>query len=241
MALGFLFPWSMATSRFRKNRSSRKVQPSRKIYSKYADDGIFSSAAIQLFRKAIEKETHQMSKQKGYDGLVEDCRYLQKHRNPEEQRAAVYRVISSLFCAPKGVQLFRSLLATMPVTWAFHLSALFTQIFFQWLVGPCQAHTIENEPLKRGIFIPKCRFLEESQCKGMCVNMCKIPTQQFFNNTLGFPFTMEPNYETGSCQITFGKTPLPLEQDAAVQIKCSGKCSSKKVSDTSFQLKTVET
>ncbi|EME28718.1 uncharacterized protein Gasu_37700 [Galdieria sulphuraria] len=223
MLMGFLTLVNIQ-SRFLTNKNlSRDFRRIWKICS-MCSDGPLSSTAIHLFRKAIERETGRVSKHRGYDGLVEDCKYLQKYRSPVEQRAAVCRIISSLFCAPVGIQLFRSLLGIMPVTWAYHLSAIFTQVFFQWLVGPCQAHAIHNETFKRGVFISKCRFLEESRCRGMCVNLCKIPTQQFFNNTLGFPFTMEPNYETGSCQITFGKSPLPLDQDIAVQIRCSGNC-----------------
>ncbi|GJQ14223.1 hypothetical protein GpartN1_g6014.t1 [Galdieria partita] len=236
--LGFL-TWVNFQGHFVTNKiRSKDIHRSLKVYCMYSD-GILSSTAIHLFRKAIERETGRASKQQGYEGLVEDCKYLQKQRSPVEQREAVCRIISSLFCAPVGVQLFRCLLGTMPVTWAYHLSAIFTQFFFQWLVGPSQAHTIQNEQFKRGVFISKCRFLEESRCRGMCVNLCKIPTQQFFNNTLGFPFTMEPNYETGSCQITFGKSPLPLDQDVAVKIKCSGNClaqhSEKSVSNASLQ------
>lgn len=42
------------------------------------------------------------------------------------------------------------------------------------------------------------RYLENSGCVGMCVNMCKIPTQEFFTNSLGMPLTMTPSkYMTG--------------------------------------------
>lgn len=37
------------------------------------------------------------------------------------------------------------------------------------------------------------RYLENSGCVGMCVNMCKIPTQDFFNNEFGLPLTMTPS------------------------------------------------
>lgn len=37
------------------------------------------------------------------------------------------------------------------------------------------------------------RYLENSGCVGMCVNMCKIPTQDFFTNEFGLPLTMTPS------------------------------------------------
>lgn len=41
-------------------------------------------------------------------------------------------------------------------------------------------------------FLPP-RYLENSGCVGMCVNMCKIPTQDFFTNEFGLPLTMIPS------------------------------------------------
>ncbi len=45
------------------------------------------------------------------------------------------------------------------------------------------------------------RYLENSGCVGMCVNMCKIPTQDFFTNDFGLPLTMTPSksYDFDSC------------------------------------------
>ena len=34
------------------------------------------------------------------------------------------------------------------------------------------------------------RYLAESGCAGMCVNLCKAPVQQFFTEELGMPLTM---------------------------------------------------
>ena len=40
-----------------------------------------------------------------------------------------------------------------------------------------------------------CRYLAESGCAGMCVNLCKSPVQTFFTKELGMPLTMKPNFE----------------------------------------------
>ena len=76
------------------------------------------------------------------------------------------------------------------------------------------------------------RYLAESKCAGMCVNLCKAPVQTFFTHELGVPLLMEPNFETYECSMTFGKHPPPLEQDEGIRhqgclLECSmGVCDS---------------
>jgi hypothetical protein len=64
------------------------------------------------------------------------------------------------------------------------------------------------------------RYLENSGCVGMCVNMCKIPTQDFFTNDFGLPLTMTPNFDDMSCEMVYGQKPLPLEEDTALKQPC---------------------
>ena len=47
-----------------------------------------------------------------------------------------------------------------------------------------------------GLVVEKCKFLQESGCKGMCMNICKLPAEQFFDKHLGLPLTVTPNFET---------------------------------------------
>jgi hypothetical protein len=68
--------------------------------------------------------------------------------------------------------------------------------------------------------IEKCRYLEQSGCVGMCINMCKLPTQKFFTDGFGIPLTMIPNFEDLSCEMIFGQVPPPLETEAAYQQPC---------------------
>jgi Beta-carotene isomerase D27-like, C-terminal len=55
---------------------------------------------------------------------------------------------------------------------------------------------------------------------GMCINMCKLPTQDFFTQGFGIPLTMTPNFEDLSCEMVFGQLPPPLETEAAYQQPC---------------------
>ena len=47
----------------------------------------------------------------------------------------------------------------------------------------------------------------------MCVNMCKVPTQEFFTEKFGIPLTMTPNFEDLSCKMIFGQIPLNPADD----------------------------
>lgn len=66
--------------------------------------------------------------------------------------------------------------------WTAELNAAITQRFFAWLVGTLEVQEAEVEykgqkqTWKSGVKIKKCRYLEQSGCKGMCINMCKVST-----------------------------------------------------------------
>lgn len=100
-----------------------------------------------------------------------------------------------------------------------------------WLMGECEVNDVpemdENGGGKRmGVLVKRCRFLEESQCASICVNSCKIPTQNFFYENMGLPLTMTPDYSTGECQFAFGKLPTEEEERAAKDTPCLMRCPS---------------
>jgi hypothetical protein len=78
-----------------------------------------------------------------------------------------------------------------------------------------------------GLVIEKCKFLQESGCKGLCLHQCKLPAQQFFQETLGVPLTVTPNFDTQECQWSWGETPLPPSQDPAFPKGCLSSCPSR--------------
>ncbi|AQK43782.1 Digalactosyldiacylglycerol synthase 1 chloroplastic [Zea mays] len=77
-----------------------------------------------------------------------------------------------------------------------------------------------RRPTAQGERIEKCQYLESSGCVGMCVNMCKVPTQDFFTNEFGLPLTMNPNFEDMSCEMIYGQVPPLLEEDPASKQAC---------------------
>jgi hypothetical protein len=107
------------------------------------------------------------------------------------------------------------------------LNAWFATQMFEWLVGPCEVieaeidlpdGTVRLQP--SGVQIQKCRYLADSGCVGLCVNLCKVPTQTFFTEKFGIPLTMTPNFEDLSCKMVFGQPFPPAENDAAHQQPC---------------------
>eukprot|EP00271_Cylindrocystis_brebissonii_P014304 TRINITY_DN35621_c0_g1_i1.p1 TRINITY_DN35621_c0_g1~~TRINITY_DN35621_c0_g1_i1.p1 ORF type:complete len:300 (+),score=48.25 TRINITY_DN35621_c0_g1_i1:226-1125(+) len=140
-------------------------------------------------------------------------------RSAAEQRDIVAGVLKSLL-PPNSPAVFRRLFP--PNKWSAEVNAAITVPFFQWLVGPAELKEVEVNGQKQmsGVQIKKCRYLEASGCVGMCVNMCKLPTQDFFTNDFGLPLTMTPNFEDMSCEMIFGQQPPPLEEDPALQQPC---------------------
>ena len=96
-------------------------------------------------------------------------------------------------------------------------------------MGECEVNDIEIDGKvykDQGLLVKRCRFLEESGCASVCVNACKIPTQNFFLEDMGLPLTMTPDYETHECQFAFGKTPDSQEEFEAKNTPCLSRCPS---------------
>mmetsp|Transcript_6418 Transcript_6418/g.8709 ORF Transcript_6418/g.8709 Transcript_6418/m.8709 type:complete len:288 (+) Transcript_6418:63-926(+) len=181
---------------------------------------LFGSKIAQAVK--IEKEVHS------YSELVEVSKHILSVGNAQEQRNCVKTVLMSLMppFVRKGFKLF------FPDSqWACEINAAITPAFFGWLVGrsSCIAGEVERsnsskKTWKSTVQIERCRYLEQSQCKGLCTNLCKFPTQDFFTDDLGMPLYMEPNFEDLSCKMVFGQKPLPIDQDPVVQEGCFDQC-----------------
>jgi hypothetical protein len=144
-------------------------------------------------------------------------------RNAQQQQEVVARVLGSLVPSPVlwGIRTLFS-----PTQWVCESNAWFAAKLFEWLVGPCELRQVEIQSAglvklqTSQVHIQKCRYLEQSNCVGMCINMCKLPTQTFFTEGFGIPLTMTPNFEDFSCEMVFGQAPPPLEQEDCAQQPC---------------------
>lgn len=70
------------------------------------------------------------------------------------------------------------------------LNAGITPAFFGWLVGPAAVKEekivdFRGDKVRSAVRIERCRYLAESGCVGMCVNLCRTPVQKFFGEEMG--------------------------------------------------------
>ena len=104
-----------------------------------------------------------------------------------------------------------------------------TMVGGTWLMGECEVNDLpemDNGGKTQGVLVKRCRFLEETQCASICVNSCKIPTQNFFKENMGLALTMTPDYETGECQFSYGKLATEEEEREARETPCLMRCPS---------------
>jgi len=167
-------------------------------------DGPLERAFMGLFARKMEKyatkkkqpQPEQPEKKAvwewDYESFVDVSRRVMVGRTRAQQQEAVREVLLSML-PPGAPEQFRKLFP--PTRWACEFNAALTVPFFRWLVGPSEVIEVEVDGVRQrsGVLIKKCRYLENSGCVGMCVNMCKIPTQDFFTNEFGLPLTMNPS------------------------------------------------
>ena len=192
----------------------------KEIYIDNRVDRFFIWFFSRKMANALGKET----KLDGYDGLVDLSQQIMLGRSAQEQQAAIALMLRSLIPA-YVLAAIRTLFS--PTKLVCELNAWFATRLFEWLVGPCEVTEAEVAApdgqlrvQRSGIHIKKCRYLEQSGCVGMCINMCKLPTQDFFTTEFGFPLTMTPNFEDLSCEMVFGQVPPPLETEPAYLQPC---------------------
>jgi len=114
-----------------------------------------------------------------------------------------------------------------PLFYAPYLTTIVTPLFFKFLVGP-SAPNARKDGRAGGLLVEKCKFLQESNCKGLCLHQCKLPAQQFFKEELGMSLTVSPNFDTQECQWSFGEVPKIPSEDESFPKGCLVGCESRK-------------
>ncbi|TVU18045.1 hypothetical protein EJB05_34112, partial [Eragrostis curvula] len=187
---------------------------------------------LAFFRSKMVEEVGWDSEKPGYDGLMEVVKHLMvKGKSALETEQSAVRVLRSLF-PPLLLPLFKALLT--PIAngqLASVMLARATALSCQWLMGPCSVNSVtlrNGKSLSSGVFVEKCKYLEESKCLGICINTCKLPTQTFFKEHMGVDLYMEPNFEDLSCQFNFGVHPPPSDTDKALKEPCLDICTNAK-------------
>ncbi|KAK4418328.1 Beta-carotene isomerase D27, chloroplastic [Sesamum alatum] len=95
--------------------SSSSTHESITVYN----DNWFDRLAINHLSNSLQTSAGLRSKKSGYDGLMEAATMASRRFSPVEQRELIKRVLP-------------------PSKFAREYFAVFTTVFFAWLVGPCQ-------------------------------------------------------------------------------------------------------
>ncbi|KAL3336472.1 hypothetical protein AABB24_032284 [Solanum stoloniferum] len=141
---------------------------------------MFDNLFLSLFRNKMVQETGWDSEKPGYQGLIEVAHRLTVGQDNSKTRDAAVRILKSLF-PPLLLELYRILVAPIHSgKFAALMVARVTALSCQWLMGPCAVNSVDlpnGSSLMSGVFVEKCKYLEESKCVGVCINTCKLPTQ----------------------------------------------------------------
>ncbi|KAI3773207.1 hypothetical protein L6452_04411 [Arctium lappa] len=189
------------------------------------EEGVFDHVFLNLFRNKMVQEVGWDSEKPGYDGLIDVANRLMLARTNSQTQQAAVRILRSLF-PPLLLELYKILIAPIAQgKLAALMVARVTALSCQWLMGSCTVNSVDlpdGSSLPSGVFVERCKYLEESKCVGICVNTCKLPTQEFFMDHMGVPLLMEPNFNDYSCQFKFGVH--PPEDDTAFKEPCLEVC-----------------
>ncbi len=186
---------------------------------------------LMVFRKKMAKLVGEEKDSKlpndDYQGLMELTSKMNASYSQEEVQKIAQEVLKSLF--PDFIlNNFGWMFAKPFPEFSSKMNAWATFYAGIWLMGECEVNDCKVDGggigKNQGLLVKRCRFLEESGCASVCVNACKVPTQNFFMQDMGLPLTMEPNYETGECQFSFGLTPTIEDELAAKNTPCLSRC-----------------
>ena len=178
-------------------------------------------ALVAAFRWTLQRQSGQISDIAGFDGMMRELIDYRVEHGPDELERVSYQTMVAL--AGPVPFIYKNLFGSLEATPA--ILAWFAKFLLPFLVGEMSLTTRGDDDLRGGgVLVHRCRVLEGSGCKGVCAKMCKIPTQRFFAEQWGVPLTMSPNFETGECQLVFGKEPMPIAEDPTIPPGCLTLC-----------------
>lgn len=163
-----------------------------------------------------------------YQGIIEIASKMNReYPDRREVQTLSQEVLRALF--PSWLPGSYKVLFSEPFpAFSARMNAWATYVAGTWLMGECEVNDVVMEDgsvaKNQGLLVKRCRFLEESGCASICLNSCKVPTQNFFMQDMGLPLTMEPDYETFECQFSFGKTPSTETEELAKTVPCLSRC-----------------
>ena len=141
--------------------------------------------------------------------------------------AAAEQAAESVFGVEKipGVEPGERLVAGTFPFYAPYLTSVVAPFAFGFLVGPGAVNRRADGALG-GLVVEKCKFLQESNCKGLCLHQCKRPAEALFDE-LGVPLHVSPNFATQECHWSWGVDAPPVDDDPDWPAGCIAGCPSR--------------
>jgi hypothetical protein len=152
------------------------------------EESALDKVLMFAFRSLVTKNTGGITSDKqSIEGLLEQGRtfYLKEGQIPEAQHKMVSDTLGGLMTPvlPPFYRIFMSGIVPElgtdydkkqfgPWFYAPFLTSFVTPTFFGFLVGPSKVNRRKDGELG-GLVVEKCKFLQESGCKGLCLHQCK--------------------------------------------------------------------
>ncbi|KAL9358807.1 hypothetical protein Peur_046930 [Populus x canadensis] len=187
------------------------------------NDSWFAKLAINYLSQRFQDATGMRNSKRDYESLTQTARDTWRKFSPTQQHELVLQSLNRAIPATISI-LVKIMLPQCTFTREYF--AAFTTLFFVWLVGPCEVRESDfnGRKEKNVVHIKKCRFLEETDCIGMCTNLCKVPSQTFIKHSFGMPVNMVPNFDDMSCEMIYGQEPPAITEDPAFKQPCYKLC-----------------
>jgi len=230
-------------------QSSLPLRPDGSVDYTSIDESPVSQVMFGTVRRLMAEEAGHETPTTGYAGMIELAREVNDMEGTAQDvqtraRRVFEGILPALFIGWVP-PLWKNYVQSSTPSWFGNFS--FFVVFytlFPWLMGPMEGDDhvdVEVPQALRKIlfFLPekvkvpqsvkaeRCRFLEQSGCASVCVNSCKVPSQEWLRDDFGMELHIQPNYDDFSCRWRFGKVAPPLEEDEAVMVPCFAKCPSK--------------
>lgn len=202
-----------------------------------ADNFFLKTFRTQLATSLLKSDSEF---QPGYDGMIDIIRLVHSSSSSKSDVVLKSRTaLQSLFpnfppAMNEEVGLlfwFKILFARPLPEFSSKLNTWVTWWASQWLMGHSTIEDLDDAEVGDGqnqlLLVKRCRYLEASSCASVCVNTCKLPTQAFFNEDMGVPMRMIPDYETYACRFEFGKAPTKDDEEVSKNVACFVECPSK--------------
>jgi len=241
-------------------QSSLPFLPDGSVDYSSIDSNPVSQVLMGTVRSLLAKAAGRDSPTPGYAGVIELVREVNDMEGTADQLQKKARKVFEGILPSLGIgwipPIWKSYIQPYFPEWAANSSFfLVFYLLFPWLMGPMEGDDFEEVEVPQSLrnilfFLPasvrlpqtvkaeRCRFLEQSNCASVCVNTCKVPSQEWLGDDFGMKVHIQPNYDDFSCRWRFGTQPPPLMEDEAVMVPCFSNCPTKiKGSKDAFSLR----